>query len=59
MHEQIQLAAVHVVAAKGYQTMSVRDICAEAHISARAFHEHFAGKEEAVFSRCGSRRSIS
>jgi AcrR family transcriptional regulator len=49
-YEQIQLAAVRVVAAKGYHETSVRDICAEAHISARSFHEHFSGKEEAVFS---------
>jgi AcrR family transcriptional regulator len=49
-HEQIQLAAVRVVAAKGYHQTSVRDICAEANISARSFHEHFSGKEEAVFS---------
>ncbi len=49
-HEQIQLAAVRVVAARGYHQTSVRDICAEAHISARSFHEHFASKEEAVFS---------
>ena len=50
MHEQIQLAAVRVVAAKGYHETSVRDICAEANISARSFHEHFSSKEEAVFS---------
>src|SRR5580693_643474 len=49
-YEQIQLAAVRVVAAKGYHETSVRDICAEAHISARSFREHFSGKEEAVFS---------
>jgi AcrR family transcriptional regulator len=49
-HEQIQLAAVRVVAAKGYHQTSVRDICAAANISARSFHEHFSGKEEAVFS---------
>ncbi len=49
-YEQIQLAAVRVVARKGYQSTSVRDICAEAHISARSFHEHFSSKEEAVFS---------
>ncbi len=49
-YEQIQLAAVRVVARKGYQSTGVRDICAEAHISARSFHEHFTGKEEAVFS---------
>jgi AcrR family transcriptional regulator len=49
-YEQIQLAAVRVVAAKGYHQASVRDICAEANISARSFHEHFADKEEAVFS---------
>jgi AcrR family transcriptional regulator len=49
-YEQIQLAAVRVVARKGYQAATVRDICAEAHISARSFHEHFASKQEAVFS---------
>lgn len=49
-YEQIQLAAVRVVARKGYHEATVRDICAEAHISARSFHEHFASKQEAVFS---------
>jgi AcrR family transcriptional regulator len=49
-HEQIQLAAVRVVAAKGYRETAVRDICAEAQISARSFLEYFASKEEAVFS---------
>jgi AcrR family transcriptional regulator len=49
-YEQIQLAAVRVVAAKGYPATSVRDICAEANISARSFREHFSSKEEAVFS---------
>lgn len=49
-HEQIQLAAVRAVAAKGYHETSVRDICAGANISARSFHEHFSSKEEAVFS---------
>ncbi|HEY8304053.1 MAG TPA: TetR/AcrR family transcriptional regulator [Solirubrobacteraceae bacterium] len=49
-YEQIQLAAVRVVAAKGYYDTGVRDICAEANISARSFHEHFSDKQEAVFS---------
>lgn len=49
-YEQIQLAAVRVVARKGYHAATVREICAEAHISARSFHEHFASKQEAVFS---------
>jgi AcrR family transcriptional regulator len=49
-YEHIQLAVVRVVAAKGYQATSVRDICSEAHISARSFHEHFSSKEEALFS---------
>ncbi len=49
-YEQIQLAAVRVVAARGYHDTGVKDICAEANISARSFHEHFASKEEAVFS---------
>jgi AcrR family transcriptional regulator len=47
-HELIQAAAVRVVAAKGYHATSVRDICAEAHITSRCFHEHFSGKEETV-----------
>jgi AcrR family transcriptional regulator len=50
MHEQIQLAAVRVVAAKGYHETSIRDICTEANISARSFHEYFSSKEEAVLS---------
>jgi AcrR family transcriptional regulator len=49
-YEQIQLAAVRVVARKGYQAATVREICAEANISARSFHEHFSSKQEAVFS---------
>jgi AcrR family transcriptional regulator len=49
-HEQIQLAAVHAVAAKGYQAMNVQDICAEAHISAQTFHEHFSDKQEVVLT---------
>lgn len=49
-YEQIQLAAVKVVARKGYQAATVREICAEANISARSFHEHFPSKQEAVFS---------
>jgi AcrR family transcriptional regulator len=49
-YEQIQLAAVRVVARKGYQATTVREICAEANISARSFHEHFPSKQEAVFS---------
>jgi len=49
-YEQIQLAAVRVVARRGYNAATVREICAEAHISARSFHEHFASKQEAVFS---------
>jgi AcrR family transcriptional regulator len=49
-HEHIQAAAIHVVAAKGYAATSVRDICGEAHISIRCFHEHFSSKEQAVLS---------
>jgi AcrR family transcriptional regulator len=49
-HEQIQLAAVHVIAANGYQTTSVRDICAEAHISVATFHRHFSDKQEVVLT---------
>jgi AcrR family transcriptional regulator len=49
-HEQIQLAAIHAVAAKGYRAMSVRDICAEAHISAATFHRHFSDKQEVVLT---------
>jgi AcrR family transcriptional regulator len=49
-HEHIQAAAVRVVATKGYEATSVRDICAAAHISARSFHDHFSDKEHAVLS---------
>jgi AcrR family transcriptional regulator len=49
-HELIQAAAVRVVAAKGYHATSVRDICAEAHITAKCFYEHFSGKEETVIT---------
>jgi AcrR family transcriptional regulator len=45
-HEQLQLAAVHVVAAKGYHHAGIRDICAEANISVEAFYEHFSDKQE-------------
>jgi AcrR family transcriptional regulator len=49
-HELIQAAAVRVVAVKGYHATSVRDICAEAHITSRCFYEHFSGKEETVIT---------
>lgn len=49
-HEMIQAAAVKVIAAKGYHATGVKDICDEAHISSRCFHEHFANKEEVVLS---------
>lgn len=49
-YEQIQRAAVIVVAREGYHQATVRAICAEAGISARSFHEHFSGKQEAVLS---------
>lgn len=45
-HEQLQLAAVHVVAAKGYHQASIRDICAEAHIPVETFYKHFSDKQE-------------
>jgi AcrR family transcriptional regulator len=49
-HEQIQVAAIQVIAAKGYQVASVRDICAEAHISVATFHKHFSDKQEVALS---------
>jgi len=49
-YEQIQRAAVNVVARRGYQQTTVREICAEAGISARSFHEHFSDKQEAVLT---------
>jgi AcrR family transcriptional regulator len=48
MHEQLQLAAVHVVSAKGYQQASIRDICVEAHIPVETFYKHFSDKQEVV-----------
>jgi AcrR family transcriptional regulator len=47
-HERLQLAAVHAVAAKGYQQTSIRDICAEAHIPVETFYKHFSDKQEVV-----------
>lgn len=49
-HEHIQAATMQVVAVRGYHAATVDDICAEAHISVKSFHEHFSGKEEAVLS---------
>lgn len=49
-HEQIQLAAVRVIAAKSYQETSVRDICAEAHISAGTFRKHFSDAQEVAIT---------
>lgn len=49
-HEQIQLAAIHAVAANGYHVTSIRDICAEAHISTETFYKHFSDKQEVVLT---------
>lgn len=49
-YEQIQRAAVIVVAREGYDQTTVRAICAEAGVSARSFHEHFSGKQEVVLT---------
>ncbi len=49
-HEMIQAAAVKVIAAKGYHATTVRDICAEAHITSRCFYEHFSSKEETAIT---------
>ncbi len=49
-HEQIQLAAIHAVAANGYQAMSVRDICAQANISSETFYKHFSDKQEVMLT---------
>lgn len=49
-HEQIQLAAIHAVAAHGYQATSIRDICAEGHISSETFYRHFSDKQEVVLT---------
>jgi AcrR family transcriptional regulator len=45
-HEQLELAAVRVVAAQGYRQASIRDICAEANISTETFYKHFSDKQE-------------
>jgi AcrR family transcriptional regulator len=49
-HDQIQAAVARAIAAKGYEATTEEDICAEAHIALRVFHEHFPGKQEAAIS---------
>lgn len=49
-HDQIHAAVAHAIATKGYEATTVEDICAEAHIALRVFHEHFPGKQEAAIS---------
>jgi len=49
-HDQIQAAVARAIAGKGYEAATVEDICAEAHITPRVFHEHFPGKQEAAIS---------
>jgi AcrR family transcriptional regulator len=49
-HDQIQAAVARAIATKGFQAVTVEDICAEAHITPRVFHEHFPGKLEAAIS---------
>jgi AcrR family transcriptional regulator len=49
-HERIQIAVAQTIATRGYESTSVHDICAAAHISSRIFYEHFAGKQDAALS---------
>lgn len=49
-HDQIQAAVARAIAGRGYAAATVEDICAEAHITLRVFHEHFPGKLEAAIS---------
>lgn len=50
LHERIQKATARVVAAHGFKDTTVQDICAEAQVSEKVFHEHFKDKQEAAMS---------
>jgi AcrR family transcriptional regulator len=49
-HERIQAAAAKAIAARGFQATTVEDICTEAEITEKAFHEHFKDEQEAAMS---------
>jgi AcrR family transcriptional regulator len=50
LHERIEAAAVHVIAAQGYEASKVQNICSDAEISEEVFYEHFKDKQEAAMS---------
>lgn len=49
-HERIQAATARAIAAYGYETTTVPDICAEASVTEEVFHEHFKDKQTAAIS---------
>jgi AcrR family transcriptional regulator len=50
LHERIEAAAAKTIAARGYEASTVADICGEAQISEKAFHEHFKDKQAVATS---------
>lgn len=58
---RILVATVRMCAARGYQTLRVADIVAEARVPRAAFYAHFAGKQEAFLAAqmLGLRESVA
>lgn len=50
LHERIQKATARAVAAHGFEDTTVENICTEAQVSEKVFHEHFSNTQEAAMS---------
>jgi AcrR family transcriptional regulator len=50
VHERIEAAAARAIAARGFQESTVQDICDEAQVSEKVFHEHFKDKQAVATS---------
>jgi AcrR family transcriptional regulator len=47
-HQRIEAATARAIAAHGYAATTIGDICVEAEVSEKTFHEHFKDKQEAA-----------